>query len=256
MNKLPSWRLARHAYLDVLANAQGLLQVGGLWLLLSWALLMLGRSSALFGAAADLVVAIGAAAIAVAWHRHILHNEPLTARFAPVDARVVRYFVFTVILAFVVGVIPLTLLLMTTGGTAEAGAEPEGAGLSLLLVPLLMVACIYVAMRLQLIFPATAIGDQALTLARSWAVTDGNGWRLVLGFFLATLPVALLVLGVALFLAWAAEATGSLALAAMADLAAVGNAWLQAPLIASFLSYAYLFFRQQGTGGAPLTHPA
>ena len=105
-------------------------------------------------------------------------------------------------------------------------------------------------MRLQLIFPATAIGDQALTLARSWAVTDGNGWRLVLGFFLATLPVALLVLGVALFLAWAAEATGSLALAAMADLAAVGNAWLQAPLIASFLSYAYLFFRQQGTGGA------
>ena len=122
MNKLPSWRLARHAYLDVLANAQGLLQVGGLWLLLSWALLMLGRSSALFGAAADLVVAIGAAAIAVTWHRHILHNEPLTARFAPVDARVVRYFVFTVILAFVVGVIPLTLLLMTTGGTAEAGA--------------------------------------------------------------------------------------------------------------------------------------
>jgi hypothetical protein len=244
MNKLPSWRLARHAYLDVVANAQGLLQVGGLWLLLSWALLMLGRSSALFGAAADLVVAIGAAAIAVAWHRHILDNEPLTARFAPVDARVIRYFVLTVILAFMVGVIPLTLLLMTTGGTAEAGAQPEGSGLGLLVVPLVMLACIYVAMRLQLIFPATAIGDQALTLARSWTVTDGNGWRLVLGFFLATLPVALTVLGLALFLAWAAEATGSIALGAMADLAAVGNAWLQAPLIASFLSYAYLFFRQ------------
>ena len=42
----------------------------------------------------------------------------------------------------------------------------------------------------------------------------------------------------------------------MADLAAVGNAWLQAPLIASFLSYAYMFFRQQGTGVAPPTHPA
>ena len=36
----------------------------------------------------------------------------------------------------------------------------------------------------------------------------------------------------------------------MADLAAVGNAWLQAPLIASFLSYAYLFFKQQGAGTA------
>ena len=63
-------------------------------------------------------------------------NEPLTARFAPVDARVIRYFVLTVILAFVVGVVPLTLLLMTTGGTAEAGAQPEGGDLGLLLVPL------------------------------------------------------------------------------------------------------------------------
>jgi hypothetical protein len=248
MNKLPSWRLARHAYLDVVANAQGLVQVGGLWLLLSWALYMLGRSSPVFEAAADLVVAIGAAAIAVAWHRHILGNEPLTARFAPVDARVIRYFVFTVALAFVVGVIPLTFLLLTTGGGYEG--EPRGGGLGLLLVPVMMIACIYVAMRLQLIFPATAVGDKGLTLSRSWAVTDGNGWRLVLGFFLATLPVALLVLGLALFLAWAAEGTGSIVLAALADLAAVGNAWLQAPLIASFLSYAYLFFRQQGAGTA------
>ena len=161
MNKLPAWRLARHAYLDVIANAQGLLRVGGLWLLLSWTLLMLGRSSALFGAAADLAVAIGAAAIAVTWHRHILHNEPLAARFAPVDARVVRYFVFTVILAFVVGIIPLSLLLMTTGGATEAGAAAEGApGSGCSWCRSSMVACIYVAMRLQLIFPATAIGDQ------------------------------------------------------------------------------------------------
>ncbi len=245
MNKLPAWRLARHAYLDVLANLQGLLQIGGLWLILGWALLMLGRTSGLFGAAADIAVALGAAAIAVAWHRHILHQEPLTARFAPIDARVVRYFMFTVLLAFVVGVIPLTLLMLTGGGAADPEAPAQSSGLGLLLVPLLMIACIYVAMRLQLIFPATAIGDQALTVARSWAVTAGNGWRLALGFFLATLPAALLVLGLALVLAWAADATGSIALAAMADLATVANAWIQAPLIASFLSYAYLFFRQQ-----------
>ena len=105
-------------------------------------------------------------------------------------------------------------------------------------------------MRLQLIFPATAIGDQALTLARSWAVTDGNGWRLVLGFFLATLPVALLVLGVALFLAWAAEATGSLALGRHGRPRRGRQRLAPGALIASFLSYAYLFFRQQGTGGA------
>ena len=33
MTKLPAWRLARHAYLDVIANAQGLMRVGGPWLL-------------------------------------------------------------------------------------------------------------------------------------------------------------------------------------------------------------------------------
>jgi hypothetical protein len=251
MNKLPAWRLARHAYLDVLANLQGLVQVGGLWLVLGWALMMLGRTSGLFGAAADMAVAVGAAAVAVAWHRHILHDEPLAARFAPVDARVIRYFVLTVMLAFVVGVLPLMLLMLLTGAGAGGEGSGEGAGVGLLLVPALMMACIYAAMRLQLIFPATAIGDQALTLARSWAVTAGNGWRLTLGFFLATLPVALLVLALALFLGWAADATGSIALSALADLATVANAWIQAPLIASFLSYAYLFFRQQGSAIVP-----
>ena len=246
MTKLPAWRLARHAYLDVIANAQGLVQVGGPWLLLSWALMILGRSGApLFATAAELAVAVGAAAVAVAWHRHILCGEPLTARFAPVDARVARYFVFTVILAFIVGVVPLTALFLTSRGPTEPDATPEGAGIGLLLVPLLMLACIYAAMRLQLVFPATAVGDQAITPARSWSLTNGNGWRLVLGFLMATVPVAGLVLGLTVLLAYAAEATGSLVLTALADLAAVGNAWLQAPLIASFLSYAYLFFQQQ-----------
>ena len=243
MTKLPAWRLARHAYLDVIANAQGLMRVGGPWLALSWALLILGHLGLpLAGAAADLTVAVGAAAIAVAWHRHILRNEPLTARFAPVDARVARYFVLTVMLALLIGVIPLAALLLTSAGQEGEG---EGVGIGILLVPVLMAACIYVAMRLQLMFPATAIGDQTITPSRSWALTDGNGWRLVAGFIMATLPVTVAVLALALLLGYLAELTGSIVLAALADLAAVANAWLQAPLIASFLSFAYLFFRQQ-----------
>ena len=73
------------------------------------------------------------------------------------------------------------------------------------------------------------------------------------GFFLATLPVAAALLGLAFLLAWSANATGSIALTALADLAAVANAWMQAPLIASFLSFAYLFFRQQGHRPLPLS---
>ena len=109
-----------------------------------------------------------------------------------------------------------------------------------------MIDCVYVVMRLQLLFPATAIDDRGLNATRSWAITRGNGWRLVLGFFLATLPGAAGLLGLAFLLAWSADATGSITLIALADLAAVANAWIQAPLIASFLSFSYLFFRQQG----------
>jgi hypothetical protein len=259
MTKLPAGRLARHAYLDAIGNWRGLVRVGGPWLLLAWALLLLARGgSALFTAAADLAVAVGAAAVAVAWHRHILLGEPLTRRMAPLDARVARYFVFTVLLALLVGTAPLLVLLLLGGGAAlgepggdDAAPGGSGAGLALLLVPATVLACLYVALRLQLVFPATAIEDRGMTLARSWGLTRGNGWRLFAGFLMATLPVALAAILVTLLLSWAADATGSIALGAMADLAAVANAWLQAPLIAAFLSYVFIFLRQGGGGGRP-----
>jgi hypothetical protein len=240
--KLPAWRLAHHAYLDVLGNLSGLMRVGGLWLLLSWALMMLGHSLPLLGTAADVAVALGAAAIAVAWHRRLLANDPLTTRMAPIDRRVIRYFGLSVMLAFLVGILPVVALFATMG---MGEGEEFTPGLGILLAPALMIACVYVAMRLQLIFPATAIDDRAITPRSSWRITHGNGWRLVLGFFVTTLPVAIGVLALAFLLAWAAEATGSIALMALADLAAVANPWLQAPLIASFLSFAYLYFRQE-----------
>jgi hypothetical protein len=107
-----------------------------------------------------------------------------------------------------------------------------------------------VALRVQLVFPATAIEDRGMTLARSWGLTRGNGWRLFAGFLMATLPVALAAILVTLLLSYAADATGSIALGALADLAAVANAWLQAPLIAAFLSYVFIFLRQ-GAGERP-----
>lgn len=249
MTKLPAGRLARHAYLDVLGNLPSLVRIGGLWLALSWALMMLGRGVPFLGAAADLSVALGAAAVAVAWHRRLLANDVPAGRMAPVDRRVVRYFGLSVMFAFLLGVLPVLALFASTGIGAAEGSSPAGAGM--LLAPALLLGCIYAAMRLQLMFPATAIDDRAVTASRSWAITRGNGWRLALGFLLTTLPTAVGVLALAFLLAWAADATGSMALAALADLAAVGNAWLQAPLIASFLSFAYLFFRQEaGTGTA------
>jgi hypothetical protein len=263
MTKLPAGRLARHAYLDAIGNWRGLVRVGGPWLLLAWALLLLARGgSALFTAAADLAATVGAAAVAVAWHRHILLGEPLTQRMAPLDARVARYFALTVLLALLVGAAPLLALLLLGGGAAlgEPGGDAVpggggGAGLALLLVPATVLACLYVALRLQLIFPATAIEDRGMTLASSWGLTRGNGWRLFAGFLMATLPAALAAVLATLFLSWAAAATGSVVLGALADLAAVANPWLQAPLIAAFLSYVFIFLRQGGGAGDRPTVP-
>ena len=93
----------------------------------------------------------------------------------------------TVLLAFLVGAPPLLVLLMTGGadwmGAGDAPAT-EGGGLGLLLVPVSMLACLYAAQRLQLLLPAAAIRDTNMTPARSWAVTQGNGWRLLGGFAL------------------------------------------------------------------------
>jgi hypothetical protein len=261
MTKLPSGRLARHAYLELIGNWRGLVQIGGLWLLLGWALALLARGGAfLFTAAADLVVTLGAAAVAVAWHRHLLLGEPFARRLAPLDARVARYLFLTVILAFLIGTAPAVVLLMVGGsallGGAEAGADPDGAGLGLLLVPIVAIACLWVALRVQLIFPATAIADQAMTPARSWALTRGQGGRLFLGFVLVTLPVTVAMVALTLILSWLADATGSIVLSTLSELAAVANPLLQAPLIAAFLSYAYTWFRQQeGQGVAVAARP-
>lgn len=230
---LPIGRLVRHAYLDVIANWRGLVQVGGLWLLLGWALLLLGRGGlTFFAAVADLVVTLGAAAIAVMWHRHILLGEPLAAWMAPVNIGVVRYFVFTVLLTL----IPMLGILLG-GGLVSA---PVGG--AILLVPVILLGALYVALRLQLVLPGIALGDARMNVARSWQLTRGNGWRLFAGFMLITLPVALLAIGLVLGLEYLAEQTGSIFLGAASDLAAIGNAWVQVPLIASFLSYCYAFF--------------
>jgi hypothetical protein len=235
MDRLPAGRLARHAYLDTLANAPGLAHAGGPWLLLAWAMLLLGRNgSGMFEALANMVLTLGVAAIAVLWHRHILLGEGLTVRMAPLNARVARYFALTLLIALAMASLPLIALTALGGGAA-----------ALVVVPALVLACLYVALRVQLVFPATAIGDLAMTPGRSWALTRGNGWRLLGGFVLVTLPVACAAIGLTLLFGWASGATGSLVLVALADLAAVVNAWLQAPLIASFLSYAYIWFKER-----------
>ena len=78
----------------------------------------------------------------------------------------------------------------------------------------------------------------------SWRATRGNAWRLLAGTLLVSLPPAVAGVAFSLALGALAEATGSLVLGWLGDLAPVAGASIQAPLLAAFLSYAYLFLRR------------
>jgi hypothetical protein len=236
--KLPALRLARHAYLDLIASWRGLVQVGGLWLILPWILYALDQP--LLELLGDLAMSVGIAAVAVAWHRRILLQEPLPARFAPVTALVGRYMAFWVVVVAVVALPGVLLALLILGALGT-----DAAGVGGVLVAILSLLALAAAMRLQLVFPAAAIGERTVTLSVSWRATRGNAWRLLAGMLVVSLPPAAAGALLSLGLGALADASGSLVLGWLGELAPVAGAWVQAPLLAAFLSYAYLFLRQR-----------
>ena len=254
--RLPVLRLVRHAYLGVIGNWRGLVQIGAPWLVLPWVLHTIGGTPlALLG---DLALTAGLAAIAVAWHRHLLLGEPLGGRFAPFRAEVARYLAYTVVIVLLLGLasVLLTVVVAVPGVLLGLASGPEGAeGLTgpwIALGIMVGAASLLVAMRLQLVLPAAAVGERGVTIAGSWRATRGNGWRLLAGFVLVTLPVSLAGVAAALALLALAESTGSLVLGWLARLAPIAAAWVQAPLLAGFLSYAYLFFTRTGAATSPI----
>jgi hypothetical protein len=251
MQKLPVLRVAREAYVDVLTNWRGLLRVGGAWLLVPWGLGLAAAAGAPFlGFLASAVMAVGLAAVAVAWHRHVLLGEPLNGPFAAVDARVGRYLLWTILLGLLMS-LPVLIMAPILGPALEGGAGPgaadagEGPGLLMLALPVISIALIWAVTRLQLVFPGTAIDQKGLNLARSWQMTRGQGLRLILALMLAALPVAIASILLVLLFAGIADATGSIIMRMLADLAGTASAWVQAPIVASLLSYTYLFLRGQ-----------
>lgn len=248
MPKIPVLQLVRHAYLDLLGHWRGLVEIGGLWLVAPWVLHTLdGNLLILLG---DLALTAGIAAIAVAWHRRILLQEPLPSRFAPLNAWVARYLGYSVVVVVLAATPSLLLALVLARMLAgEAGAEQAPSLPALALVTLAAFASLMVAIRLQLVFPAAAIDQRGETLRTSWRATSGNGWRLLGGVLLVSLPPAGVGMMLSVLLGALSETTGSLVLGWLADLAPIAAAWVQAPLLAALLSYSYLFLRRQPPAG-------
>jgi hypothetical protein len=230
------------AYGQLIAQLDGLVRIGLLWLLLPLILNVagtaIGEGGVVLGIIGDLVSLLGLSAIAVTWHRHVLLGEPLVGRMAPVNTRVLKYLALGVLVSLLAA-LPGFVLLTATSATLGT----EGLLSSVALFAAAMVAILIFA-RLQLVFPGTAVGDPAAGLAGSWRLTRGNGIRLLSGILVTVLPVLAAVLLAqllgALFHAIGADKFGAF----LALLAASIGGWLQAPLVAGFLSYAYLFFRE------------
>lgn len=240
---LPVRELIVRTYGQLVASFDGFVRIGLAWLILPLVLNVLasaiGDGGVLLGILGDIVSLLGLSAIAVVWHRHVLLGEPLAGPMAPVDRRVFKYLSLGVVVSLLAA-LPGFVLLTVTSATMGAG---EGLLSSLILLAAAMVAILVFA-RLQLVFPGTAIGDPAAGLRGSWVLTRGNGIRLLSGILLTILPVLAAVLLAqllgALFHSVGADKLGAF----LALLAASVGGWLQAPLVAGFLSYAYLFFRE------------
>jgi hypothetical protein len=240
---LPVGDLVRRSYGALLDNSDGLVRIGLVWLLVPLAIQVaataLGEGGLLLSLIADLISLVGLSAIAVAWHRHVLLGEPLRGPIAPVNGRVLKYLLFGLVVAIVAAIPGLVIL---TASSLISGSP--GGALSTFALLAGAIAAVLVFARLQLVFPGTAVGDPVAGLGGSWRLTQGNGVRLFVGILLSIVPVLAAVL-VAQLIAGMFQAAGAEKLGAFLGLvAATAGGWVQAPLVAGFLSYAYLFFRE------------
>lgn len=165
--------------------------------------------------------------VAVPWHRLVLQGRVETLREAPGYLwPAIRYFGWLIAFSAIYA-IPFWIAWVVTGGfgtdlgvpadpvavTPAANVEEAGAtdgdpdqlvgvilafGAGVVLGPLAILS--YIPTRLMLILPAVAIADDGFTVARSWAATAKNFWRLYLGSLLAmSLPLVFIIALLAFF---------------------------------------------------------
>ena len=138
-----------------------------------------GQMALLVGCSLILLVVISASA--AAWHRYVLTAEQPPA-LPVLDLSAFRYAGYSLLL------ILLSFLIYLAGSFLAAPIVMAGGSEAGLLVAVLvmMVAVAVVMGRLSMVLPAAATGRH-MTLKASWALTDGNTWRIFGILFLVQL---------------------------------------------------------------------
>lgn len=145
---------------------------------------------------AGIVISLGVLACVVRWQRHALLDEPLSG-IAPLDARVLRYFLWSVCLCLVAA-LPVALaggLGLATGLIQGSSGTDQPLRLGMPGIALLVSAGLvglYLFARLCLVLPAVSVDNRSLRLRAAWAASRGHGLALLGVLVLLALGLGLL----------------------------------------------------------------
>ena len=209
---LPVLRLIGESLRDVFGRLGGLARVAWAYYALAAALVLLGLAAGraaegampagvLAGAfavgAAEVVLSLAVLACIVRWQRHVALGEPLRGT-APLDGRVLRYFLRSVLLGLIC-VLPVAAAALLGFAAGAIVRNPEGSGApfgiggaGIAILAGGTVAALLLFARLSLVLPAASVGDRELGLRGSWAATRGHGLRLLVVFLLLLSGLGLL----------------------------------------------------------------
>lgn len=175
----------------------------------------------------------------VAWHRsYLVPGEQVTIGSCYLwRARQGRFLWTLIKVALITALawIPASIVFMIVAGFGAWSAgdggfsAQQGPGVLIVMAFLgLLIAVVYA--RLAVLLPAAAV-DDVMTLGRVWALTRGNGWRLLGIIVLVSIPIVVILIPVTILLGFASSSApdyGPL------------TASLVQHLLVQFLSYIYI----------------
>ena len=178
--------MALAGYRKLVGHPGCFLRLAGPWVVLGAAVAALDLASLWAAIAALLLPMLMWAVISVSWCRQVLLND--TCAYAGrLGRRELRYFAIGLLLL-------APALFLVCGVAVAAWALAPGDPLSSpwfqwSATEAVLLAYLAVASRLQLIFPAIAVGDSAVTLRSSVRLTRGAGLAIFLGSVIAAVPL-------------------------------------------------------------------
>ncbi|MDP6428608.1 MAG: hypothetical protein QGH73_00715 [Rhodospirillales bacterium] len=174
----------------------------------------------------------------VAWHRsYLVPGEQVTIGSCYLwRARQGRFLWTLIKVALITALawIPASIVFVIVAGfgawsAGGGGFSAQGPGVLMAMALIgLLIAVVYA--RLAVLLPAAAV-DDVMTIGRVWALTRGNGWRLLGIVILVSIPIGIVLVPVSIFFGLASMTTP--------DYGPLTTSLVQ-HLLVQFLSYIYI----------------